>query len=87
KYGDTVAVESPCYFGIYQAIENLGLKVVEISSDPLTGADLPCLEKAIEKFSIKAFVCIPNYNNPVGSCIPDKRKRNWCSLLPGIISR
>ena len=28
--GDTVAVESPTYFGIYQAIENLGLKVVEI---------------------------------------------------------
>ena len=32
KPGDTVAVESPNYFGIFQAIESMGLKVVEISS-------------------------------------------------------
>ena len=30
RYGDTVAVECPTYFGIYQAIESLGLKVVLI---------------------------------------------------------
>jgi len=29
NHGDTVAVECPTYFGIYQAIESLGLKVVE----------------------------------------------------------
>jgi DNA-binding transcriptional MocR family regulator len=39
NYGDTVAVECPSYFGIYQAIESLGLKVVEISSDPTTGLE------------------------------------------------
>jgi len=39
KHGDTVAVESPAYFGIYQAMESLGLKAVEISSDPITGPD------------------------------------------------
>src|SRR6185436_6238671 len=32
KPGDTVAVESPNYFGVFQAIESMGLKVVEISS-------------------------------------------------------
>src|SRR5690606_11693225 len=30
--GDTVAVESPNDFGIFQALENMGLKVVELSS-------------------------------------------------------
>ena len=30
--GDTVAVECPTYFGIYQAVENLGLKVVEVTT-------------------------------------------------------
>ncbi len=83
KYGDTVAVETPCYFGIYQAIENLGLKVVEISSDPVNGADLDCLEKTIAKFPIKACVMIPNYNNPVGSCMPDENKKK----LVGIITK
>src|SRR5215213_7374166 len=32
QHGDTVAVESPNYFGIFQAIETMGLKVVEVSS-------------------------------------------------------
>ncbi|MCW3086939.1 MAG: PLP-dependent aminotransferase family protein [Sediminibacterium sp.] len=83
QYGDTVAVECPTYFGIYQAIESIGLKVVEISSDPVNGADLACLEKAIKKFPIKACVFIPNFNNPMGSCMPDENKKK----LVGIITR
>src|SRR5688572_27179986 len=51
--GDTVAIECPTYFGIYQAIESLGLKAVEISASLATGMDLNSLEKAIKKFSIK----------------------------------
>lgn len=81
SFGDTVAVESPCYFGIYQAIESLGLKVVEVSSDAVNGVALDCLEKAISKFEIKAFVCIPNYNNPVGSCMPDEHKKKLVQLI------
>lgn len=80
-YGDTVAVECPSYFGIYQAIESLGLKVVEISSDPATGLDLSCLEKAIKKFTIKAVVCVPNFNNPLGSCMPDESKKALVTLV------
>jgi DNA-binding transcriptional MocR family regulator len=79
-YGDTVAVECPSYFGIYQAIESLGLKVVEISSDPVTGFELASLEKAIEGFNIKACVCVPNFNNPLGSCMPDEAKKNLVAL-------
>lgn len=80
-YGDTVAVECPSYFGIYQAIENLGLKVVEISSDPVTGLELASLEKAIKKFTIKACVCVPNFNNPLGSCMTDEAKKNLVALI------
>ena len=83
KYGDTVAVECPTYFGIFQAIENMGLKVVEISSDPITGPDLDSLERTIKKFPIKACVFIPNYNNPMGSCMPDDQKKK----LVGIITK
>jgi DNA-binding transcriptional MocR family regulator len=81
NYGDTVAVECPSYFGIYQAIESLGLKVVEISSDPTTGLELASLEKAIEKFNIKACVCVPNFNNPLGSCMPDENKKQLVDLI------
>ena len=79
--GDTVAIESPTYFGIYQAIESLGLKVVEISTDPMNGVDLEHLQKSIKKFSIKACVFIPNFNNPLGSCMPDENKKKLVEII------
>lgn len=79
--GDTVAVESPNYFGIYQAIENLGLKVVEISSCPETGLDLACLQKVLKKIPVKACVVTPNFNNPSGGCMPDENKKSLVSLI------
>lgn len=79
--GDTVAVESPNYFGIYQAIESMGLKVVEISSSPVTGLDIDSLEQAIQKHTIKACVVIPNFNNPLGGCMPDEHKKKLVALI------
>ncbi|GAC1601322.1 MAG: PLP-dependent aminotransferase family protein [Chitinophagaceae bacterium] len=79
--GDTVAVECPTYFGIYQAIESLGLKVVEISSDPVTGIDLNCLNKVIENFAVKACLFVPNFNNPLGSCMPDESKKKLVEII------
>ena len=79
--GDTVAVECPTYFGIYQAIESLGLKVVEITSDPVTGVDLESFQKAIKKFSIKAGVFVPNFNNPLGSCMPEEKKKKLVEII------
>ena len=81
KPGDTVAVECPSYFGIYQAIESLGLKVVEISSCPVTGLDLECLQKSIKKYSIKAVVCVPNFSNPLGSCMPEESKKKLVEII------
>ncbi len=81
NHGDTVAVECPTYFGVLQTIENLGLKVVEILSDPVTGIDIKSLEKAIKKFSVKACVLIPNFNNPSGSCMPDENKKKIVDLI------
>ncbi len=79
--GDTVAVESPNYFGIFQSLESMGLKVVEISSSPVTGLDLDSFEKAIKKFTIKACVVIPNFNNPLGGCMPDENKKKLVELV------
>ena len=79
--GDTVAVECPTYFGIYQAIESQGLKVVEVLSDPVNGVDCNSLQKAIKKFSIKACVFVPNYNNPLGSCMPEANKKQLVDII------
>ena len=73
--GDTVAIESPTYFGIFQAIESLGLKVFEIPTDPVDGVDIKYLERAIKKSAIQACLFVPNFSNPMGGCMPDDQKR------------
>lgn len=79
--GDTVAVESPNYFGLFQAIESMGLKVLEIPSSPLTGFDLESFQKAIKKYPVKACVVIPNFNNPLGSCMPEENKKQLVDII------
>ncbi len=81
EHGDTVAIECPTYFGVYQAVESLGLKVVEISSDPVTGLDLDCLQKAIKNYKVKACLTVPNFNNPLGSCMPDEHKKKLVEII------
>jgi len=79
--GDTVAVESPNYFGIFQSLESMGLKVVEIASSPVTGLDLDCLQQVLKKTQIKAIVVIPNFNNPLGGCMPDENKKKLVEII------
>lgn len=81
KPGDAVAIESPTYFAIFQVMESHGLKVVEIPTDPVTGIDLDYLEQAIPKFDIKACLFVNNFNNPLGSCMPDESKKWLVDML------
>ena len=81
KPGDTVAVESPNYFGIFQSLDNQGLKVVEISSDLTTGLDLDCLQRMLKKYPVKAVIATPNFNNPLGSSMPDANKKKLVELV------
>ncbi|REC42361.1 aminotransferase-like domain-containing protein [Chryseobacterium pennipullorum] len=77
--GDSVAVESPVYFGILQAIQLLGLKAVEIPTHPITGVDLDALKKELPKLSACCFVV--NYNNPLGFQMPDENKKELVKML------
>lgn len=81
KPGDTVAIESPAYFGVLQVINALGLKVMEIPTDPRNGINLPELRQACESCEIAAVVVTPAFQNPLGSCMPDARKAELYSLL------
>ena len=42
--GDVIAVESPAYFGVLQAIEGLGMRALEIPANPRSGLDVNALE-------------------------------------------
>jgi DNA-binding transcriptional MocR family regulator len=79
--GDTVAIESPTYFGIFNVMLSLDLKVLEIPVDPDTGIDIEYLSQAMDKVQLAACLFVPNFSNPVGSCMPDERKQRLVSLL------
>jgi DNA-binding transcriptional MocR family regulator len=79
--GDTIAVESPCYFGLLQIVQSLGLRSIEIPTSPQTGMSLEALELALQtQPSIRAVVVIPNFQNPLGSVMPDAHKERLVAL-------
>jgi DNA-binding transcriptional MocR family regulator len=79
--GEAVAVESPTYFGILQAIEDLGLRAVEIPSHARTGMDLDALDDALRAGGIRAVVAVPNASNPLGAILPDEAKERLVRML------
>ena len=80
--GDTVAVESPCYFGLLFLLRSLKLRAVEVSTDPRTGISLTALEQLLSsKAGIKALVLNPSVHNPLGCIMPDDHKRHVAALF------
>jgi len=79
KPGDTIAIESPTFYGILQA--SLGMRALEIPTHPRDGIDLNALEQAIKKNKVKACLLIPNFNNPLGCCMPDNNKKQLVEML------
>lgn len=78
--GDIVAVDSPSFYGSMQTLQGLGMKALEIPTDPLTGISLEALELALEQWPIKVIQLNPNCNNPFGYIMPEPRKRELVSL-------
>ena len=83
KSGDTVLVESPTYFGVLQAVEHLGLKVIEVPNHPGRGIDVDAIRGAVAGQRLAAAVLMPNFNNPSGSLTPIDAKRDLVSALTG----
>jgi DNA-binding transcriptional MocR family regulator len=81
KPGDIIAIESPTFFGILQIIESLGMRVCEIPTYPREGICLDELEERLRCCRVKACVFTLNFSNPLGSCMPDEKKRQLVKLL------
>jgi DNA-binding transcriptional MocR family regulator len=79
--GDTIAVESPTYFGVLALLAELGLHAVEVPAQSEDGLRLDVLNAALEKHDIKACVAVPNFSNPCGARMPDEAKEKLVGLL------
>ena len=83
--GGVVAVESPCHYGVLQAIQLAGLQSLEVVTRTREGISLEALEMALiqqeEKGSpVQACLLSPNFQNPLGSCMSDDDKRSLIDI-------
>ena len=79
--GDAVVVESPCFYACLQALESHGLHAIEVATDPREGIDLDALEDALQRHRPKACWVMTNFQNPLGSAMPDAKKRALVELV------
>ncbi|HEX7010906.1 MAG TPA: PLP-dependent aminotransferase family protein [Phycisphaeraceae bacterium] len=77
--GDTVAIESPTYYGHLITLKGLGLDALPIETSAVEGISVPALEKAAKRHRIAAVVVTPSFANPTGSCMPDSSRRELLS--------
>ena len=81
KRGDTIAVESPVFFGLLQLFQSLGLRVIELPTNAQTGIEIDALKKTLSAKKIDICLLNSNFNNPLGSCMPDEHKQEVVMLL------
>ncbi len=79
--GDLVAVESPTFYAALQALERHSLRAVEIATHPRTGIDVAALAAVMAQHPVKACWLMPNFQNPLGSLMPDSAKQALVDLL------
>jgi DNA-binding transcriptional MocR family regulator len=80
--GDIILVESPTYFGVLEIIQGLGLRVVELATDPVQGIDLADLENALKRFPrVAACLLVTNCSNPLGYSLSTKTKQDLVRLV------
>ena len=79
--GDKIAVESPCFQGFLQIMEDLNLVALELPTHPVSGIDLDALEDALKTQKIKACILGPNVNNPLGYVMPEDHKRRLVKMM------
>ena len=79
--GDTIAIESPTYFGLLHTLEALDLKALELPTHATSGIDLSALEKALKSKSLKACLFSSSFNNPLGCTMSDAKKIEVLEVL------
>ena len=79
--GDTVAVETPVYFGLLQTLEILGLKALEIPCSLDEGLSPEALEFALRHGPpVRCLIVVPHFQNPTGALMPEANKKRILAL-------
>ncbi len=81
KPGDTIAIESPAYYGMLEALEVLHLNALELPTHPRDGISLEHLETALHRKQVQACALVSNFSNPLGGCMDDAKKKALAELL------
>jgi DNA-binding transcriptional MocR family regulator len=81
KPGDSVIVESPCYFGYTNILHALGIYALELPTHPVTGIDKEALRRALMRDDVKAAIIQPNFNNPLGCSIPEEDRQEIVDMF------
>ncbi|BCS87848.1 PLP-dependent aminotransferase family protein [Pseudodesulfovibrio sediminis] len=81
RRGDTVLIQSPTYYCFLQLLETLGLRTIEVPSDPEHGVTPARLDHALRTFDVAACVLAPNFNNPDSSLTHDNAKQEIVTML------
>ena len=81
KPGDTIAVESPTYFGLLHTLEVLGLKALELPTDPTRGVNVDGLARLLATQPVAACMLSSGISNPLGSLMLEAQKREVLALL------
>ncbi|MGC2777703.1 MAG: PLP-dependent aminotransferase family protein, partial [Bradyrhizobium sp.] len=81
KPGDTVAIESPTYFGLLQVLEAHGLRALELPTDPTSGVDVAALDRALGARRVAACLLASSFSNPLGYRTDDARKADITKVL------
>lgn len=79
--GDAVVVESPAFYGVFQALERLGLRAIEVPTHPELGIDLKVLEQVFIEQKPTACWVMSHFQNPLGCLMPDEKKRALAALV------
>jgi DNA-binding transcriptional MocR family regulator len=79
--GDTIAVESPTFYAMLHAIERMGMRALEVPTDAREGMDVEALRGILSRQRVAACMVMPNFQNPLGFCMPDVRKQELVALL------
>ncbi|HEY7645984.1 MAG TPA: PLP-dependent aminotransferase family protein, partial [Hyphomicrobiales bacterium] len=79
--GDTVAIETPTYFGLLRVLQGLGLKALELPTDADEGVNVEALERALVSKPVIACLFSSGFNNPLGCAMSEEKKRSILAIL------
>ena len=79
--GDTVAIESPAFYGLLLLLQTLKLNVIELPGNAQTGLDPGSVAEAIRRGPLAAVVVSGNFSHPTGALMPEAAKQKLVDLL------